>query len=61
MRLDWLSLCPPTGKVVTVQREDLDLWQETRDEAEIDFVNEGGETYICGNQPYKGNAKKTTE
>ncbi|WP_094531170.1 DNA methyltransferase [Pseudanabaena sp. SR411] len=61
LRLDWLSLCPPTGKGVTVQREDLDLWQETRDEAEIDFVNEGGETYICGNPPYKGNAKKTTE
>ncbi|MFN7714115.1 MAG: DNA methyltransferase, partial [Pseudanabaenaceae cyanobacterium] len=52
LRLDWLALCPPTGKGVAVQREDLDLWQETKDEAEIDFQNEGGETYICGNPPY---------
>jgi len=58
LRLDWLSLCPPTGKGVTVQREDLDLWQETRDQAEIDFVNEGGEIYICGNPPYKGARKQ---
>ena len=61
LRLDWLSLCPPTGKGVTVQREDLDLWQETRDEAEIEFVNEGGETYICGNPPYSGSRKQEQE
>ncbi len=52
LRLDWLSLFPPKGTGVKVQREDLDLWGETRDEAEIDFENEGGETYICGNPPY---------
>jgi hypothetical protein len=61
LRLDWLSLCPPTGTGVRVQREDLDLWQETRDEAEIDFVNEGGETYICGNPPYVGDKKQSKE
>ncbi len=61
LRLDWLSLCPPTGKGVTVQREDLDLWQETRDEAEIDFENEGGETYICGNPPYLGSTWQSKE
>jgi hypothetical protein len=27
----------------------------------MDFANEGGETFICGNPPYKGNAKKTAE
>jgi len=54
LRLDWLSLCPPTGTGVKVQREDLDLWGETREQAEIDFANEGGETYICGNPPYLG-------
>ena len=59
LRLDWLSLCPPTGTGVRVQREDLDLWGETREEAEIEFENEGGETYICGNPPYKGNADQT--
>ena len=51
LRLDWLSLCPPTGTGVKVQREDLDLFGETREVAEIDFENEGGETYICGNPP----------
>ncbi|MEQ8972972.1 MAG: hypothetical protein RIE73_21535, partial [Coleofasciculus sp. C1-SOL-03] len=61
LRLDWLSLCPPTDKGVRVQREDLDLWQETRDEAEIEFENEGGETYICGNPPYKGSNWRTKE
>ncbi len=58
LRLDWLSLCPPTGTGVRVQREDLDLWGETREEAEIDFENEGGETYICGNPPYAGATMK---
>lgn len=61
LRLDWLSLCPPTDKGVRVQREDLDLWQETRDEAEIEFENEGGETYICGNPPYLGTRNQTSE
>ncbi len=54
LRLDWLSLCPLTGTGVKVQREDLDIWGETQNEAEIDFENEGGETYICGNPPYLG-------
>ncbi len=61
LRLDWLSLCPPTGTAVKVLREDLDLWGEMRDEAEIDFENEGGETYICGNPPYLGSTWQTTE
>jgi hypothetical protein len=61
LRLDWLSLCPPTGTGVTVQRQDLDLWGETEDQAEIDFENEGGETYICGNPPYKGSQWQTIE
>ncbi|MEG5161029.1 lactate dehydrogenase [Microcoleus sp. AT3-A2] len=60
LRLDWLSLCPPTGTGVKVQREDLDLFGETRDQAEIDFENEGGETYICGNPPYKGSSYQTS-
>ncbi|OKH17584.1 class I SAM-dependent DNA methyltransferase [[Limnothrix rosea] IAM M-220] len=61
LRLDWLSLCPPTEKGVQVQREDLDVWQETKDEAEIDFENEGGETYICGNPPYLGSQWQSKE
>ena len=29
------------------------------DQAQIDFENEGGETYICGNPPYKGTKNQT--
>ncbi|MEG5082973.1 lactate dehydrogenase [Microcoleus sp. AT8-B4] len=61
LRLDWLSLCPPTGAGVKVQREDLDLFGETREVAEIDFENEGGETYICGNPPYLGSTWQSKE
>src|SRR3546814_14366912 len=31
-----------------------DLFGAPLDQAKIDFENEGGETYICGNPPYKG-------
>ncbi|MEQ8963115.1 MAG: hypothetical protein RLP02_35275, partial [Coleofasciculus sp. C2-GNP5-27] len=61
LRLDWLSLCPPTGTGVQVQRQDLDLWGETEEEAEIEFENEGGETYICGNPPYLGSTWQSKE
>lgn len=57
LRLDWLSVCPPTG--TRVQLLDDDLFSTPLDQTQIDFENEGGETYICGNPPYKGNAKKT--
>ncbi|KAG0770859.1 hypothetical protein G6F22_017019 [Rhizopus arrhizus] len=49
LRLDWLSLCPPTGTSVKMQADD--LFGTPLDQAEIDFENEGGETYICGNPP----------
>lgn len=52
LRLDWLSVCPPTGTGVKVQADD--LFETPLDQAEIDFENEGGETYICGNPPYLG-------
>ncbi|MCT7957977.1 class I SAM-dependent DNA methyltransferase [Laspinema palackyanum] len=61
LRLDWLSLCPPTGTGVKVQRDDLDWWGETREQAEIEFENEGGETYICGNPPYLGSKWQSQE
>ena len=52
LRLDWLSLCPPTGTGVKIYADD--LFSTPLDQPEIDFENEGGETYICGNPPYKG-------
>jgi len=50
--LDWLSICPPTGMGVKHHADD--LFHSPLDQAEIDFENEGGETYICGNPPYLG-------
>jgi hypothetical protein len=52
LRLDWLSICPPTGTGVKLQGDD--LFNTPLDQAQIDFANEGGETYICGNPPYLG-------
>lgn len=57
LRLDWLSICPPTGTAVKVQGDD--LFQTPLQQAEIDFENEGGETYICGNPPYVGDKFQT--
>lgn len=50
LRLDWLSVCPPTGTGVKLIGDD--LFQTPLDQAEINFDNEGGETYLCGNPPY---------
>ncbi|EPP7439554.1 MULTISPECIES: class I SAM-dependent DNA methyltransferase [Pseudomonadaceae] len=50
--LDWLDVCPPTGTGVSLRTND--LFQLPLDQVTIDFENEGGETYICGNPPYLG-------
>jgi hypothetical protein len=57
LRLDWLSICPPTGTGVRLQADD--LFSTPLEQAQIDFENEGGETYICGNPPYKGSKWQT--
>jgi hypothetical protein len=59
LRLDWLSLCPPTGTGVKFYAND--LFSTPLDQAEIDFENEGGETYICGNPPYLGSTWQSKE
>jgi very-short-patch-repair endonuclease len=59
LRLNWLSLCPPTGTGVKLYAND--LFSTPLDQAEIDFENEGGETYVCGNPPYSGKGKLTAE
>ena len=59
LRLDWLSICPPTGTGVRVTSDD--LLETPLDQAEIDFENEGGETYICGNPPYVGSTWQTAD
>jgi hypothetical protein len=52
LRLDWLSVCPPTG--TGVKHRANDLFHIPLDQPQIDFENEGGETYICGNPPFTG-------
>ncbi|MRG71101.1 lactate dehydrogenase [Alphaproteobacteria bacterium HT1-32] len=59
LRVDWLSVCPPTGTGVRLRGDD--LFSTPLDQAEIDFENEGGETYICGNPPYLGFTWQTPE
>jgi hypothetical protein len=59
LRLDWLSICPPTGTGVKLQADD--LFSTPLDQAQIDFENEGGETYLCGNPPYRGSQWQTEE
>lgn len=59
LRLDWLSVCPPTGTGVKMYADD--LFSTPLDQAEIDFENEGGDTYICGNPQFKGARKQTKE
>jgi len=59
LRLDWLSICPPTGTGVKLQADD--LFSGSLSQAEIDFENEGGETYICGNPPYLGSRDQKDE
>ena len=52
LKLDWLEVCPTTGTGVKLSADD--LFETPLDQPEIDFENEGGETYICGNPPYRG-------
>lgn len=59
LRLDWLSICPPTGTGVRVVADD--LFETPLEQTEIEFENEGGETYICGNPPYKGSQGQTDD
>jgi hypothetical protein len=59
LRLNWLSICPPTGTGVKHHADD--LFHTPLDQAQIDFENEGGETYICGNPPYLGSTWQSKE
>jgi hypothetical protein len=59
LRLDWLSICPPAGARVKHHADD--LFHTPLDQPQIDFENEGGETYICGNPPYRGSKWQTAE
>lgn len=57
LRLDWLTVCPPTSQKVDMRGED--LFMSPLEKAQVDFKNEGGETYICGNPQFKGARKQS--
>ena len=59
LRLDWLGICPPTGTGVKLIADD--LFGTPLDQSEMDFANEGGETFICGNPPYLGSTWQSAE
>jgi MmeI, DNA-methyltransferase domain len=59
LRLNWLSICPPTGTGVKNQADD--LFHTPLVQTQIDFENEGGETFVCGNPPYSGKGKKEAQ
>jgi hypothetical protein len=59
LQKDWLSICQPTGKEVVFRKTG--LFDDVEQQAQIDFENEGGETYLCGNPPYKGSKWQNEE
>ncbi len=59
LRLDWLQVCPPDGTGVKLHSDD--LFQTPLDQTAIDFENDGGETFICGNPPYMGSTWQDNE
>lgn len=59
LRLDWLAVCPPASKTAQILSDD--LFTAPTETDGIEFANAGGETYICGNPPYKGSKKQNNE
>ena len=52
LRTDWIEVCPPIGKKLESRKSN--LLDHLNENTNVDFKNEGGETYICGNPPYVG-------
>ena len=52
LRLDWLSLMDADSTGVKLHSDD--LFKTPLIQTQIDFDNEGGEIYICGNPPFSG-------
>ena len=59
LKVDWLGLFPTSGTSVKLRGDD--LFHEPLQQTQIEFENEGGETYICGNPPYLGTKYQTKE
>ncbi|MHB0777091.1 class I SAM-dependent DNA methyltransferase [Halomonas sp. WWR20] len=61
LSVDWVDLWPPAGTEVKHRGSDLVDQMQDASQAEIEFENEGGETYICGNPPYLGSTWQSKE
>lgn len=59
LRLDWLSLMDAHRTGVKLVADD--LFDTPLDQTEINFENEGGEIYLCGNPPYQGSVNQSAE
>ena len=59
LRLNWADICPREGAAVRHTADD--LFHTPLQQPEIDFENEGGELYICGNPPYLGSTWQSEE
>lgn len=57
LRLDWSSLMDVGGTGVKLVADD--LFSTPLNQAEINFANDGGEIYICGNPQFKGARKQS--
>ncbi|HVW73102.1 MAG TPA: DNA methyltransferase [Rhizomicrobium sp.] len=57
LRLDWLGLMAVEQSDVKIFSDD--LFGAPLDQVAVEFENEGGETYICGNPPYQGSVNQT--
>lgn len=56
LQVDWIGLWPSDQTVVKSVSDD--LFETPLNQPQLDFENEGGETYLCGNPPYKGSKKR---
>ena len=58
LRLDWKEVCPPSGTTARIVDTEYDLFATPLAQTAVDFENDGGETYICGNPPYLGSTNQ---
>ncbi|WP_276484661.1 class I SAM-dependent DNA methyltransferase [Paraflavitalea pollutisoli] len=59
LRIDWISLMDVRGTGVKLNGHD--LFSTPTDQSQVDFVNGGGQIYICGNPPYLGRKYQSDE
>ncbi len=56
LEIPWEKICPKKGNITKFFSDN--LFETPLNQSEVDFKNEGGEIFICGNPPYKGRNKK---